>query len=469
MKKSILQRLSLLFTDGVAMVLSLVLAVYFLNLVRPGSQEYIDFNRLGLAKLLGLSILCIFWQLEFYTKRRPIWEEIKLLYTTIFIFALLHFIITFLLSHHIVKLVNVVFWFFLLIIIPILRTITKKILLHMNLWQRSLFIVGTGRNARATYQLLTSGNNSLLGYQLLGFIDLSLSADSSERMIEQIPVYSYDYLINLVNRKDIEVIFALEMNDLIANVAKIDQLQTQFTFVSVVPDVVGLPLYGATIDHFFGSNEVVLRLKNNLSRRINRIIKRTTDVLLAALGIVLFAPLFLLLALLIKRSNRHVFFKHRRLGRDGKYFNCIKFQTMYDNSQEILEHLLATDDSVRQEWYKDFKLKNDPRVTKVGKFLRKTSLDEIPQLFNVLAGDMSIVGPRPIIEAEVTKYANDFYYYKLVRPGITGLWQISGRNDVDYVNRVRLDVWYVKNWSLWYDFVIILKTIIVVLTRKGAY
>ncbi len=142
---------------------------------------------------------------------------------------------------------------------------------------------------------------------------------------------------------------------------------------------------------------------------------------------------------------------------------------MYANAAEILEKVLLTDKNAKEEWEKDFKLKHDPRVTKIGDFLRKTSLDEIPQLWNVLKGDMSLIGPRPIIDAEIEKYNDDFYYYKLVRPGVTGLWQISGRNDVDYQNRVRLDVWYVKNWSLWYDFVIILRTVVVVLARKGAY
>ena len=142
---------------------------------------------------------------------------------------------------------------------------------------------------------------------------------------------------------------------------------------------------------------------------------------------------------------------------------------MYANAAEILAQILATDTEAKAQWESDFKLKNDPRVTKIGNFLRKTSLDEIPQLWNVLMGEMSLVGPRPIVTAEISKYADDFYYYEIVRPGVTGLWQISGRNDVCYTNRVSLDVWYVKNWSLWYDFVIIICTIIVILKRKGAY
>ncbi|MFN8769945.1 MAG: undecaprenyl-phosphate galactose phosphotransferase WbaP [Neisseriaceae bacterium] len=469
MKKSIIQKMSLILSDGIALCVSLILAVYVLNILRPGSQEYIDLNKLGLAKIFGFFILAVFWQQEHYTKRRPTWEEIKLLYLTIFVFAIIHFALTYLLAHHIVKLVNVAFWFFLLFILPFFRYLTKNVLLILNFWQRDIYIVGCGKNARDTYRLLKL--NYLLGYKIIGFINIQNKIDIQDinSFEDNIPVYNYNKLLDSDTSNEAEVIFALETQELTENIKQLDIIQTKFTFVSVVPDVLGIPLYGVELDHFFGNEQVILRLKNNLSRRINRIIKRSSDIFLSIMGIILLSPLFILFSILIKLSGNKVFFKHKRIGRNGNYFNCIKFQTMHQNSQEILKQILATDEEARKEWEKDFKLKNDPRITTIGKFLRTTSLDEIPQLFNVLKGDMSIVGPRPIIDAEVVKYNNDFYYYKLVRPGITGLWQISGRNDVDYTNRVRLDVWYVKNWSLWYDFVIIFRTLIVVLSRKGAY
>lgn len=468
MKKSIIQRISLVLSDGISLCVSLILAVYILNILRPGSQEYIDLNRLGLAKIFGFFILVVFWQQEHYTKRRPTWEEIKLLYSTIFLFAIIHFTVTYLLAHHIVKLVNVVFWFLLLIVLPFSRYLTRNLLLKLNQWQRDVYIVGCGINASNTYQLLQ--NNYLLGYKVIGFIDInSDSEESIGTFADDICIYGYKKLLNQDANNEIEVVFALESSELNQNIKLIDIIQMRFTFVSVVPDVLGIPLYGVSLDHFFGNEQVILRLKNNLSRRINRVIKRSSDIALSIIAIILLSPLFVVFAILIKLSGNKVFFKHRRLGRGGSYFYCMKFQTMYSNSEEILEKILATDEQARKEWEKDFKLKNDPRVTPIGKFLRKTSLDEIPQLFNVLKGEMSLVGPRPIVDAEITKYDDDFYYYKLVRPGVTGLWQISGRNDIDYTNRVRLDVWYVKNWSLWYDFVIIFRTIIVVLGRKGAY
>lgn len=469
MKKSSIQKLGLIISDGLSLCVSLILAVYLLNILRPGAQEYIDLNRLGIAKLFGFSILVVFWYQEHYTKRRPIWEEIKLLYITIFVFAVIHFCLTYLLAHHIIKLVNVAFWFFLLFILPFFRYFTKNVLLKLNVWQRRLYIVGTGSNAINAYVMLR--NNNLLGFNIVGFISIDESLNSREfELLKHVKVYPYDVLLaENTKYEDTEVIFALENNELSGNIHKIDIIQTKYTFVSVIPDVTGLPLYGAQLDHFFGSNQVLLRLKNNLSRRVNRLTKRVFDVILSIIGLCLLSPFFLVFAILIRLTGNNIFFKHKRVGEGGRHFYCLKFQTMFANSQEILEQILKTDENARKEWEKDFKLKNDPRVTKVGNFLRKTSLDEIPQLWNVLKGEMSLVGPRPIIDAEIIKYGEDFYYYKLVKPGITGLWQISGRNDIDYTSRVGLDVWYVKNWSLWYDFVIIFRTVIVVLIRKGAY
>ncbi|MBY0406141.1 MAG: sugar transferase, partial [Rickettsiales bacterium] len=144
-------------------------------------------------------------------------------------------------------------------------------------------------------------------------------------------------------------------------------------------------------------------------------------------------------------------------------------RSMVANSAEVLEQYLAANPEAREEWDADQKLKNDPRITAVGAFLRKTSLDELPQLINVLRGEMSLVGPRPIVTAEVDKYDYDIAHYYRVSPGITGLWQVSGRNDVSYAQRVQMDSWYVRNWSLWHDIAILCKTVPALLQSRGAY
>lgn len=197
---------------------------------------------------------------------------------------------------------------------------------------------------------------------------------------------------------------------------------------------------------------------------------RAFDLAIALLAIIVFLPFLTLAALAIKLSARGpVLFVQPRIGRDGKVFPCLKFRTMVVNSQEVLSTLLETSPEARAEWERDQKLRNDPRITPIGSILRKSSLDELPQLFNILAGQMSVVGPRPIIEAEIRRYGKRFDAYCSVRPGLTGLWQVSGRNEVSYEARVRLDALYSLRKSTLYDLAICLRTVPAVLGSRGVY
>ena len=181
-------------------------------------------------------------------------------------------------------------------------------------------------------------------------------------------------------------------------------------------------------------------------------------------------PFLLVIAVMVAFDNKgNVIFAHRRIGRGGKEFKCYKFQTMIPNAQETLEKYLAENPEARKEWEESFKLTNDPRVTKLGNILRKTSLDEMPQLWNVIKGDMSLVGPRPIVAKEIERYGEYFREYAMVTPGITGMWQASGRSDTTYEERVEMDTWYVRNWSVWIDLMYLFKTVKIVFTGKGAY
>jgi len=198
---------------------------------------------------------------------------------------------------------------------------------------------------------------------------------------------------------------------------------------------------------------------------------RALDVTIAVLALVFLAPLMIGVALLIwSRDGASPVFAHRRIGRDGRRFHCFKFRSMVVDAEARLLQVLATDPDARAEWERDHKLRNDPRVTKLGLFLRKSSLDELPQLFNVLRGEMSIVGPRPIVDAEIPKYGRrGFKAYCQVRPGITGLWQVSGRNDCEYRRRVALDVVYARAKNPLLDLRIMVATVPAVLLRKGCY
>lgn len=188
------------------------------------------------------------------------------------------------------------------------------------------------------------------------------------------------------------------------------------------------------------------------------------------MALVLFLPLLLVIALAIRLSSPGpVFFVQHRVGKDGRTFPCLKFRSMVVDARERLEALLALSVEAREEWARDQKLRQDPRITPIGRLLRKTSLDELPQLLNVLLGHMSVVGPRPIVESEVQRYSHRFSAYCSVRPGLTGLWQVSGRNEVSYETRVRLDAFYALRKSLAYDLAICLRTIPAVLASRGCY
>ncbi len=200
------------------------------------------------------------------------------------------------------------------------------------------------------------------------------------------------------------------------------------------------------------------------------VVKRVLEVVLVVLSAPLTVPLCLLLALSVMLSSPGpIFFSHRRIGRSGIFFSMWKFRTMCVNSAEVLEHHLALHPEERAEWNSLHKLRNDPRVTPLGRFLRRSSLDELPQLWNVLTGRMSLVGPRPIVAAEAEKYGEDFSFYLAVKPGITGLWQTSGRSTLTYDERVALDRRYVENWSLLNDCRIVLRTFTKIVNSKEAY
>jgi undecaprenyl-phosphate galactose phosphotransferase len=238
----------------------------------------------------------------------------------------------------------------------------------------------------------------------------------------------------------------------------------------------GLARRGLSLHEAIGADFVLANIDDRPPGQIGRALKRGIDLLLAIAAIVLLAPLLLTITILLKMERGPILFTQLRVGKDGRRFWCFKFRTMRPDAEAQLSKLLATDPVARGEWKRHQKLTNDPRVTRTGAFLRATSLDELPQLFNVVIDDMSIVGPRPIIAPEVSGYENDrtyfesadFIHYTSCKPGITGLWQVSGRAKTTHCERVRLDRWYSRNWSIWLDVMIILKTVRAVLIRTGS-
>jgi undecaprenyl-phosphate galactose phosphotransferase len=238
---------------------------------------------------------------------------------------------------------------------------------------------------------------------------------------------------------------------------------------AIAPQPNAFPAFGWQATRFFSHDVVMLSVRDGMSRRVSQVVKTMIDLAAAAILLILSSPVFLLVALMNLGSGGPIFFAHRRIGIGGKPFYCLKFRTMVTNADLVLKEALERDPALAAEWHASQKLRNDPRITRIGAFLRKTSLDELPQLVNVLLRQMSLVGPRPIVESEVRFYGDDIAHYYNTRPGVTGLWQVSGRSNTSYTRRVQLDVWYVNNWTVWLDIAVLLKTFPAVLGRTGAH
>ena len=245
------------------------------------------------------------------------------------------------------------------------------------------------------------------------------------------------------------------------------QLLKHYTHIEFLPGAATFPTYGAQAVSFGGMSGV--EMVNQRLMKAQRIEKAMLDIALSAFAFVLLLPFFVVVPLLVKATSRGpVFYRQDRLGRNGAKIRVWKFRSMYADADSRLKAILDSDPVRKAEWEANFKLSDDPRITPLGKFLRKTSIDEFPQLFNVFSGDMALVGPRPIVESEIGHYADAYETFSSVKPGITGLWQVSGRSGTDYARRVALDVHYVLNWSPWMDIWIIRRTVAAVLFMRGA-
>ncbi|MBZ2168435.1 undecaprenyl-phosphate galactose phosphotransferase WbaP [Marinobacter sp. F4216] len=403
-----------------------------------------------------------------YTRRKPFWDQIYHFLEVCFLLALLTAAIPNLTGQDSSRVW--VIWLIGSITLPVARFLAIKTMALLDLWERPTVIVGDGPNAVETAKALMQ--DKTLGYRVIGFLSAGPSRDPKIRIGKRnYPVAHLgqhpENTLEALNYP--HVVIALERGGLDRMQYYFDKLNLFYRRLSVVPALRGVPLFGMDVDSFFSHEVMMLNVRNNLHRPMSRLAKRLFDVFGSLLLLIVLAPAFFVLWFLVRKTGKQVFFGHERIGMAGRSFKCYKFRSMVVNAQDVLEELLENDPEARDEWNREFKLKNDPRVTGVGNFLRRTSLDELPQLWNVLKGDMSLVGPRPVVAEEIEKYGEKTGHYLLAKPGMTGLWQVSGRNDVDYDSRIYLDSWYVKNWSLWSDIVILFRTVRVVLGRDGAY
>jgi UDP-galactose-lipid carrier transferase len=341
--------------------------------------------------------------------------------------------------------------------ILLLRMVARGGLRAAGLWSLGTLIVADADERELAQDALTS--DSALGYRVIGTVTPQAAAAMEDtQLLDMIAAQGADFVVVAVGGGDPE-----------AERAVLDALRRTGLPLALVPALRGLPVIGFRQHYFVGHDIVMLVSGSNLARPFSRVLKAMFDQTAAALLVVLLTPLLGLLAALVRADGGTVFYRHRRIGAGGRMFDCIKFRSMVLDADGVLRRVIADDPAAAAEWAETQKLRDDPRITRIGRFLRRSSLDELPQLFNVLRGEMSLVGPRPIVQAEVARYGDDIEYYYAAKPGLTGLWQVSGRSDMSYARRVRLDVWYVRNWTLWHDIAILFKTLPAVFLQRGAH
>jgi exopolysaccharide biosynthesis polyprenyl glycosylphosphotransferase len=340
------------------------------------------------------------------------------------------------------RLVMVLTFAMLLVLLPAVRSLLKSVLARLPIYGEGVWLVS--RTERGDELSAALASNPTLGLRLIGRSSGPPPADVHCRHCLLVP-------------------------DDIANISTLlDVLNARFRRVWLVPNLLDVSSVWVTPRDLQG--HLALELRNNLLEPRNRILKRSLELTILAAALPVVLPLGLLLAALIAlESSGPILFRQTRVGRNGESFEILKFRTMRVGGDELLSLHLENDPEAAEEWRRHRKLRHDPRLTRVGKLLRRLSLDELPQLWNVARGEMSLVGPRAVVDRELDSYGKSRHLYTAVVPGLTGLWQVSGRSRLSYEDRVRLDSYYVRNWSVWLDLWVLAKTPLVVLTGHGAY
>lgn len=473
-KKSV-QIVCLLGIDLLAFYTSLFLSLLFrtkIMAIFSGSLPEFIFSYEYFLSFFWMPIIyVIFIAYEnLYTTNLPFWDETRKIIMSVTIsFLIITAIITF--GNMNVRFSRTVLfgtWFFSMFVLPVFRLLGKKCLSKLEIWKERVLILGAGNAGRLVAEGLSREKH--MGYEVIGFLDddeqkkgLFLAGKKIFGEVKHLPRF--------VNDLDIKTVI-LAMPSLPPE--KISSLtawiQSYAINTVVIPDIKGVALLNTDLLHLFYEEIFLMNIKNNLKSPFNRFVKRIFDIFLSILLLPLLLPLIGIVGILIKlETPGPAIYLHQRIGKNGKIFSCFKFRTMHKDAEELLKDILQSNENMRKEWEETWKLKDDPRVTKIGKFLRKTSLDELPQIFNVLKGDMSFIGPRPYLLRE-KKYINESLpIITSINPGITGLWQVSGRSNIGYKYRIKLDTWYVMNWSLWLDIVILFKTLKVVIRGEGAF
>lgn len=426
------------------------------GVVREFLDQNLNWQSCG-TLLIALLLTVYFGARGHYNSRIPAWTELRDVVLGVALGLFCDSYMWIVLHGATMGLEGVLRWIGLVPALLVMRNFARIILDDLGLWQLRTLIIGDSAVAAPMRAAFLS--EPRLGYEVVASIGLKEAAIAhirgrGTRLLEQ---HGAEFAVIAIG------------GDVCGEAGRIaEDLSRERVPFALVPAVDGLPVNAFSSHYFFTHDVTLLVYGNNLARPISRFVKTLFDQLVALILLLVLSPLFLALAFLVRADGGPVLFGHKRIGENGRHFRCLKFRSMVLDADSVLQQVLVTNPDARLEWDATHKLHNDPRVTPIGRVLRKTSIDELPQLLNVLRGEMSLVGPRPIIDAEIPRYGRDISYYFEAKPGITGLWQVSGRSNTTYEHRVRLDVWYVRNWSLWHDIAILLKTLPAVLRKEGA-
>ena len=458
----------LMVVDYCAVLCAEEVAFELRNFFVPNGGK-LDISWLSFFVICPLTYIIFFHVGSLYNRRMQFWRIIARIFK-MNIYATVALVVMMYAAHisgTTSRMFTVLFWFLTFIFVVIFRFILKKILTKFDVLSKPILFMGAGKTATLVLQHFQEDMG--LDYKFIGFLEDNVPEPEIAR--------HYSYLGKFADAEKViqatgvtSVIITAPGLDNIAIQQLIFRLQPLVKEISFIPDMGSVPLASFDAESLIDGHIVLFKVRNNLASWYNKVLKFAFDLVLTFFGTICLLPVLAGIACWIKKdSPGPVIFKHRRLGKDGGHFSCYKFRTMVVDAEERLKELLQKNPAAKEEWDRDFKLKDDPRITKSGKFLRATSLDELPQFFNVLKGEMSLVGPRPIVDAEIIRYGKYIDDYYMVRPGITGMWQVSGRSDVGYEERVQMDTWYVRNWNIWFDIVLLWRTFKVVFERKGAY
>lgn len=366
--------------------------------------------------------------------------------------------------------VFLLFWIFALILLPPMRLLGRRLGAVLQVWGEPVAIIGHGSGLKQFLEHLRA--HRLYGFVPVILVDFNTPTSADLTGNDNLPVMPGYLLIEnkkILHKMGINTAFIVQ-DDLPKNFQELILFEEMFKLRHlIVISELGY-IGGSAIMPYDLQGVLGLKVQRNLFMRRYQLIKREINFFLTIASLPFVLPLFVLLGILIRLdSPGKIFYAQTRLGYKGKPFRMLKFRTMVQNADEVLADYLENHSEASAEWEQNHKLKKDPRVTSVGRFLRQTSLDELPQLWNVLKGEMSLVGPRPIVAEEIENYGQSYETYKKVKPGMTGLWQVSGRSDTTYENRVLLDEYYVRHWSIWLDFYILMRTLWTVVSKRGAY